>query len=810
MSDQPLFIRSLAEWLDEGQLRLSKGGVCIEDDERETLVDYATRRMGGMEMETRRLLEAHGISRISDVVRYGEEFTKGTKRTKEGTIRREDWHTLVGREVKVQVKDRWKMGRITNYTAPVFVVDYEGGEGAKGAPFECIEALLPLQEVHAWQWITLPKEIECLQGILGEVPYIDKVTLGRDQCWATENEWFPMSGGWIWEVLGIRNKEVCVRTWRGMLGVKSSIVEVGEEVRLSSKSHGAATDVWLPICSMFYDRHTREVDRRRILLGPDVNVRGVTRKVIHMFRQPVAVTGDGLMEVPLFQQMWEYAEVTDGTTFTSDGSLQYEGNPIYNALIPQPYVLGRQLGSSPKASGALIARKDENHASMGSAAIFRVIDGETIRCRNSYDIELLLLTMGCMIRREYELRSYHREKTQLRSDSMAAITKGIGMDLAGIRKEGYKRHGILLRRIFHSRYGEDQLIEHVHGHPERRFRRGDKWQQLVGREAGIYIANKAAKYGLTEAERELVERDLERPMLTVRAKEVLTAIGAIDLWSVTDKEGVPILENPLEIIQRARFRGYLTKRAQLGGQTYWTEYIDTAPAVVFPNQRQITKQVQDTKLIFNWYMRAEHKGRGEPEVPCPLCGTQMQGNTEKHLYRDCNHVMVDNERRMLVEDLWAMVEKIPSAATHQRGVGTALLRLLLDDDERHLLWKGIILPTHVAILEAAQKHEQSQQPGTTSRQEARGTTVLIQAMFKRAGEMLRNIRKNTAATGYLMTPMHRQEVRLNQDQRVVRAQRGQKRLTEATGWKTNHKGIRTMKEVRHMYAAPKQQKDIRE
>jgi hypothetical protein len=222
------------------------------------------------------------------------------------------------------------------------------------------------------------------------------------------------------------------------------MVEIGDEVRLFSKSHGAATDVWLPIGSMFYDEQTRELNRKRILLGPDVNARGVMRKVIHIFQQPVAVQDEGMMEVPLFQQMWDYADVTDGTSFTTDGSLHYEGNPIYNALIPQPYVIGRQLGTLPLSAGALIARKDDRHASMGSAAIFRVTEGEAVRCRNSYDIELLLLTMGCMLRREYELRSYHREKTQLRSDSMAAITKGVGMDLGGIRKEGYKRHGILL------------------------------------------------------------------------------------------------------------------------------------------------------------------------------------------------------------------------------------------------------------------------------------------------------------------------------------------------------------------------------
>ena len=104
----------------------------------------------------------------------------------------------------------------------------------------------------------------------------------------------------------------------------------------------------------------------------------------------------------------------------------------------------------------------------------------------------------------------------------------------------------------------------MHGHPERRFQRGDRWQQLVGKDAGIYLADRAAKRGLTNEERERIEKELEKPMLTVKAKEVLKAIGAIDLWSITDEGGVPVLEHPVELIQRARFRMYLSKRTQQG------------------------------------------------------------------------------------------------------------------------------------------------------------------------------------------------------------------------------------------------------
>ena len=92
------------------------------------------------------------------------------------------------------------------------------------------------------------------------------------------------------------------------------------------------------------------------------------------------------MDIPLLQSLREYAEATDGCQFTTDGSLKYENNPVYNAVVPQSYTIGRQLGAQPRSTGALIARKDQEYAQHGSVAAFRVEGGEDIRCRNSYDI----------------------------------------------------------------------------------------------------------------------------------------------------------------------------------------------------------------------------------------------------------------------------------------------------------------------------------------------------------------------------------------------------------------------------------------
>jgi hypothetical protein len=42
------------------------------------------------------------------------------------------------------------------------------------------------------------------------------------------------------------------------------------------------------------------------------------------------------------------------------------------------------------------------------------------------------------------------------------------MDLSQVRKTGHTEHGLLLRRMYHSRFGDSSLLQHVKGHPERK------------------------------------------------------------------------------------------------------------------------------------------------------------------------------------------------------------------------------------------------------------------------------------------------------------------------------------------------------
>jgi hypothetical protein len=394
-----------------------------------------------------------------------------------------------------------------------------------------------------------------------------------------------------------------------------------------------------------------------------------------------------------------------------------------------------------------------------------------------------MLTLGCMVRREFELDSYHREPTYIRSDSMAAVTKGVRMDMTGVRQEGYKRHGILLRRIFHARYGRDQMIEHVHGHPERRFQKGDRWQNLVGKEAGIFLADRAAKSNITETELETIMNETHTPILTARAKEVLIAISAIDLWCIMDSTGVPILECPRELIERERFRNYLLNRSHTGGKDYWTQYVDSAPAVVFPNHRLSTRQVKDTKLVFNWYMRAEHKQRGSAEERCQLCDKTMGGDTERHLYIECTHVPIDNCRREMLEDLKKMTDSIPQDTPNQKKVASALATLLTESEDRHLIWKGIITPAQVQTMEEALQWNKTEDQ--TKELEARDMTKTITSMIRRAGSMLQEIRTLTAAAGFLMPTPTIRVASLTTRQLQDKAMKNQQRIDQIEGWQRN-------------------------
>jgi hypothetical protein len=251
-----------------------------------------------------------------------------------------------------------------------------------------------------------------------------------------------------------------------------------------------------------------------------------------------------------------------------------------------------------------------------------------------------------------------------------------------------------------------------------------------------------------------------------------------------DGMGVPILECPRELIERERFRNYLQHRTYIGGKGYWTQYVDSAPSVVFPNHRLTTRQVKDTKLVFNWYMRAEHKQRGSAEERCQLCDKTMGGDTERHLYTECTHVSIDNPRREMVEDLRNIMESVSHDTPNQKNVISSLFNLLTESDDRHLLWKGIITPTQVQVINDALQWETAEEH--TKEREARDITKTIICMIRRAGSMLQEIRTLTASAGFLMPTPTPRKAPLTTRQRQDKAMRSQQRIDQTEGWQSNN------------------------
>jgi hypothetical protein len=100
-------------------------------------------------------------------------------------------------------------------------------------------------------------------------------------------------------------------------------------------------------------------------------------------------------------------------------------------------------------------------------------------------------------------------------------------------------------------------------------------------------------------------------------------------------------------------------------------------------------------------MRAEHKQRGTADEKCQLCDQKIGEDTEKHLYIDCTHVAIDNCRREMVEDLRNIMESVSHDTPNQKNVISSLFNLLTESDDRHLLWKGIITPTQVQVINDA-------------------------------------------------------------------------------------------------------------
>jgi hypothetical protein len=213
-------------------------------------------------------------------------------------------------------------------------------------------------------------------------------------------------------------------------------------------------------------------------------------------------------------------------------------------------------------------------------------------------------------------------------------------------------------------------------------------------------------------------------MVTVEATDILRLLGTIDLWSVVDAQGIPILDSPLNRVQTRRFERYLQHRDKTRDEKVWTSYITTAPAAVFGHERLYHRRAKITKVVFNWYLRAEHLvsggGMGEDGGEqtelfplqeehklsenrsagnlqcvgrCLLCGEDMQGDSERHLYSECTHEDIRAVRGEAEAEVQGIIAELPEGLV--KATASRLQVLLLDTPTRHRVWKGIITPAQV-------------------------------------------------------------------------------------------------------------------
>jgi hypothetical protein len=93
----------------------------------------------------------------------------------------------------------------------------------------------------------------------------------------------------------------------------------------------------------------------------------------------------------------------------------------------------------------------------------------------------------------------------------------------------------------------------------------------------------------------------------------------------------------------------------------------------------------------------------------------------------------------------------------------------MEAEDRHLLWKGIFRQDHVRRLEEAMTSDNT----TIAETEQRGTTMMIKQMMGRCGRMLREIRKHTATTGFLMkAPMKQKAATTQRQQELINQTHG--------------------------------------
>ena len=391
-----------------------------------------------------------------------------------------------------------------------------------------------------------------LQDLLPPTPpAISDIIVMRDQCFLSDNTHFPMDEGWIWEVLGHEEDRICVRTWRYS---GHCLPLRGDRVTLNSLSLGAATDVWLPRTDMFRGQNGQEGITHRVILGPDINKKKIHRMVILIFKQPAFSFSTLEMDIPLLSRLFAEIPFLDNTQCFTDGSLYQDLDPVIEALVPPLLTFPfRQIGSTPTSTGALVARRIGAEAQEPSEMMIRVTQGEEINCGSSYDIELILLTLGCVLRWMAAVFISPCVIIDLYSDCQSAIEKANLTDLMRIRHLGHKEHGILLRQIFDSRFSSDIKVSHVYGHPERRLGKEDSWQHIKGEDAGIYVADKVAgpDFSLMES---------KRPLIETTATEVLLMMSCLQDCVITRENGVPIIEDPIALVQHAQFTDYLNLR----------------------------------------------------------------------------------------------------------------------------------------------------------------------------------------------------------------------------------------------------------
>lgn len=465
----------------------------------------------------------------------------------------------------------------------------------------------------------------------------------------------------------------------------------------------------------------------RVMLGPDVNKRGIVRDVMLIFTQPTIIRFKSEMQIPVLSSIHERLEAFRECSIFTDGSVVQESDPVINTFIPSP-AIARMIGVKPLVAGAMVARPC-GPATHGLSIAFRAVNGQAAGCGNSYDIEMVMLAFACLVRDQMRMEGL--PLFAIWSDCKSAVDKASQVDLARVRKSGHKDHGLLIRRMFYSRFKDSTLLQHVKGHPERGLPKGQRWQELSGKEAGIYLADRIADARMSEDAQYIWENDgsIRTPMVTMDVAEILRLFASIDLWSIVDESGNPILDSPLTRVQARRFDGYLRKRDGAREEKIWTTYVPTAPAVVFPYERLYHRRAKVTKVVFNWYLRAEqiggacysrdggsvmeeHVGREDagpddgmlPSVhppvgmACLLCGCDMLRDTERHLYTFCNHVDVKMIRSEAEEKVRGLV--LGTLEGPIRSAASRLQAVLLDTENQHRTWKGIITPAQIQMIRA--------------------------------------------------------------------------------------------------------------